>query len=266
MRVAELEKIDTLYYGTARRFVRPQGGSMMEIRNIMEEAVRVVVEELFETEKGDKRLGFCTCDQCKLDVECYVLNRVKPEYIVSSRGLAYSEKEGLDKVQRRADVISLVKEGWGKVSHRPRPTSDHLAAKPSGDNREGPVFNFPTIMGRVFDGRTFAPLSEGAVRLLSEGEEAEMLDPNWQNPFVLAGATGGTFIFWPKPKAAEPGAEERKFVFEIKVEVPSLEGLSHYVELNLSPERSVRLDFSLQRVYKIPDLYLFPVGQDEEDQ
>lgn len=92
----------------------------MDIRNIMEDAVKVLVEELFEREDREKRLGYCTCDQCKLDVECYVLNRVKPEYIVSSRGLAYSEKEGLDKVQRQADLISLVKEAWGKVSHTPR--------------------------------------------------------------------------------------------------------------------------------------------------
>jgi competence protein ComFB len=237
---------------------------MMDIRNVMEDAVKVVVEELFEIEDREKRLGFCTCDQCKVDVACYVLNRVKPEYIVSSRGLAYSEKEGLDKVQRRADVISLVKEGWGKVSHSPRPTSDHVG-RSADILQEGPIYNFPTIMGRVFDGRTFAPLGEGAVRLFAGGLESEMLDPNWQNPFVLAGATGGTFIFWPKPLAATVADAERKFVFEVKVEVPGLEALSHYIEMVLSPERNVRLDFSLQRVHKIPDLYLFPEGQGEEN-
>ena len=238
---------------------------MMDIRNVMEDSVKVVVEELFEIENKEKRLGFCTCDQCKVDVACYVLNRVKPEYIVSSRGLAYSEKEGLDKVQRRADVISLVKEGWGKVSHSPRPSSDHLTAHSADKEQEGPIYNFPTIMGRVFDGRTFAPLGEGAVRLFSEGAEVLMLDPNWQNPFVLAGATGGTFIFWPKPILASSSEGERKFTFEIKVDVPGLEGLSHYIEMTLSPERDAQLEFSLQRVYKIPDLYLFPEGQGEEN-
>lgn len=237
----------------------------MDVRNIMEDAVKAVVDELFEVESREKRLGFCTCDQCRLDVACYVLNRVKPEYIVSSRGLAYSEKEGLDKVQRRADLISLVKEGWGKVSHAPRPTSDHVAQRGSEERAEGPVYNFPTIMGRVFDGRTFAPLGEGAVRLFSSGAEVAMVDPNWQNPFVLALATGGTFIFWPKALPAGAEAAERSFVFEIKVEVPGLEGLSHFIELDLRPEQSARRDFSLQRVYKVPDLYLFPAGQGEED-
>ncbi len=238
---------------------------MTEIRNIMEDAVKVLVEELFEREDREKRLGFCTCDQCKLDVACFVLNRVKPEYIVSSRGLAYSEKEGLDKVQRQADLISLVKEGWGKVSHAPRPTSDHVVGKTMEGDQVGPVFNFPTIMGRVFDGRTFAPLGEGVVRLLSEGMETDMVDPNWQNPFILAGATGGTFIFWPSSIAASTKDAEKKFGFEIKVEVPGLEALSHYVEIDVASEPSMRLDFSLQRVYKIPDLYLFPSDQSDED-
>ena len=239
---------------------------MMEIRNIMEDAVKSMVQELFERENREKRLEYCTCDQCKLDVVCYVLNRVKPEYIVSSRGLAYSEKEGLDKVQRQADLISMVKEGWGKVSHSPRPTSDHAGGIPLNVDLKGPVFNFPTIMGRVFDGRTFAPLGEGSVRLLSGGEEVAMVDPNWQNPCVLAGATGGTYIFWPRAMVALLQEADRKVVFEIKVEVAGLEGLSHYIEIISAPEPSTRLDFSLQRVSKVPDLFLFPEGQADEDE
>jgi len=238
----------------------------MEIRNLMEDAVKAMVDELFESEKRDPRLGYCVCDQCRLDVACYVLNRVKPEYIVSSRGLAYSEREGLEKVQRRADVISLVKEGWGKVTHAPRPTSDHTGARPASGAVSGPVYNFPTLMGRVFDGRTFAPLGEGSVKLLMGGEEAQMVDPNWQNPFVLAGATGGTYIFWPRPVSASTEDGSRSFVFEIGVSVPGFDPLSHFIELELAPDKAERLDFSLQRVHKIPDLYLFPEGQsDEED-
>jgi len=237
----------------------------MDIRNVMEDSVKAVVEELFVVEAEEKRLGYCTCDQCKLDVACYVLNRLKPEYIVSSRGFAYSEKEGLDKVQRRADVMSLVKEGWSKVSHAPRPSSDHAGPRQTTAGTAGPTYNFPTVMGRAFDGRTFAPLGDGTVRLVQDGADVEMLDPNWQNPFVLAGATGGTFIFWPKPLPAGPGDGERKFIFEIKVEVPGLEGVSSFLELALSPEGGPRLDFSLQNVHKIPDLYLFPPGQEEDN-
>ncbi|HTX72695.1 MAG TPA: late competence development ComFB family protein [Rectinemataceae bacterium] len=238
----------------------------MDIRNVMEDLVKAVVDELFDAEKAEKRLGFCTCDQCRHDVACYVLNRVKPEYIVSSRGLAYSEREGLDKVQRQADVISLVKEGWGKVAHAPRPTSSHGGEEAISSATEGPAYNFPTIMGRVFDGRNFAPIGEGRVRLLEAGVDVPMVDPNWQNPFILAGATAGTFIFWPRPLPSPVGEGERTWTFEIRVEAPGFDPLSHFAELELTPERVTRTDFSLQRVQKIPDLYLFPEGEPEQNQ
>ncbi|HOX32277.1 MAG TPA: late competence development ComFB family protein [Spirochaetales bacterium] len=238
----------------------------MEIRNLMEDAVKAVVDELFELEAKDQRLGYCLCDQCRLDVACYVLNRIKPEYIVSSRGLAYSEKEGLDKVQRRADVISLVKEGWAKVTHAPRATADHGASGGKPESLDGPSFNFPTIMGRAFDGRTFAPIVEGSVRLLESGSEVGMVDKNWQNPFVLASGTAGTYIFWPKPVRAGRAGERRNWTFEIRVEAPGFDPASHFIELGCESESAARRDFSLQHVHKIPDLYLFPEGQGEEDE
>jgi competence protein ComFB len=234
----------------------------MEIRNLMEYSVKAVVDELFDNEISEPHLGYCTCDQCRLDVACYALNRVKPEYIVSSRGLAYSEKDGLDKVQRRADIISLVKEGWGRVTHAPRQTSDHAAPRNQQQAMQGPAYNFPTIMGRVLDGRTFAPIPEGKVSLLEAGAQVTMVDPNWQNPFVLAGATAGTFIFWPSPVPAAMG-DTRTWTFEIKIEAVGFDPLSHYIELRLESEAEVRSDFSLQRVQKVPDLYVFPEGTDE---
>jgi competence protein ComFB len=237
----------------------------MDIRNVMEDAVKTVVGELFDQETAQPRLGYCTCDQCRLDVACYVLNRVKPEYIVSSRGLAYSEKEGLDKVQRRADIISLVKEGWARVSHAPRPTSDHGVGRAAAEVFHGPVFNFPTVMGRVFDGRTFAPVGEGKVLLLEADHEVAMIDPNWQNPFELAGATGGTYIFWPLPVRATKIGGNRTWTFEIRIVAPGFDPLSHFIEIELEPEPDARSDFSLQHVRKIPDLYLFPEGQVEQD-
>jgi competence protein ComFB len=238
----------------------------MEIRNLMEDAVKAVVDELFEIESKERRLGYCVCDQCRLDVACYVLNRIKPEYIVSSRGLAYSEKEGLDKVQRRADVISLVKEGWAKVTHAPRPTADHGAPGAQAEQASGPSFNFPTIMGRAFDGRTFAPIVEGRVRLLESGAEVPMVDANWQNPFVLAAGTAGTFIFWPKPAIGKAVGESRSWTFEVRLEAPGFDPLSHFIEISLESELDARRDFSLQRVHKLPDLYLFPEGQSDEEE
>jgi competence protein ComFB len=232
-------------------------GGLMEIRNLMEDVVLAVVGELFELEDHDHRLGFCTCGQCRLDVACYVLNRMKPEYIVSGRGVAYSERDFQVKVQRRADIITLAKEGWGHVDHSPRPNIDHGSQKVR-ELPEGPVFNLPTVMGRAFNGLNFEPLAAGTVSLLVDGSLSPMIDANWQNPFVLAKATAGTFILWPRPLPVPDAGTSRHFAFEIKVEVPGFEPISHFFELDLASDRAVKDEFSLQHVHKVPDLYLFP--------
>jgi len=230
----------------------------MDIRNLMEEAVLSMVEELFTIEETEKSLGFCTCGQCRLDVACYVLNRIKPEYIVSSRGLAYSERDFLEKVQRRADIISLAKEGWSRVDHRPRHLGAGGAIKVKVELPEGPAFNLPTIMGRAFNGMNFEPLAEGSATLVMDGSPAPMVDPNWQNPFILAQATAGTYIFWARPMQAKKAGAEKSFSFEIRIDVPGFEAVSHYFEFDITADRDARDEFSLQSVHKVPDLYLFP--------
>lgn len=230
----------------------------MDIHNLMEEAVLGAVDELFANEERKPSLGFCTCGQCRLDVACYVLNRVKPEYIISSRGLAYAERDFLDKVQKRADIISLAREGWSRVDHRPRHTTRHEESRLKLELPEGPAFNFPTVMGRAFNGLNFEPLAGGGATLFVDGIAAPMVDPNWQNPFAFAQATAGTYIFWARPVAAGAAGAERRFSLEVRIEVQGFDPVAHFFELELTADRQAREEFSLQSVHKIPDLYLFP--------
>ncbi len=231
----------------------------MEIRNLMEDAVDTTVGELFYLEDERHNLGFCTCGQCRLDVTCYVLNRVKPEYIVSGRGLAYSERDMLEKVQRRADIISIAQEGWSKVGHSPRDTADHHS-RIVRDIPAGAAFNLPSIMGRVFNGLNFEPLAAGNIRLLINGKEAPTVDRNWQNPFVLARATAGNFTFWPRPEESNAAGEKRSFSGELRAEAQGFDPISHFFEFDLVSDRAAKEEFSLLHVLKIPDILLFPVG------
>ena len=84
--------------------------------------------------------------------------------------------------------------------------------------------------------------------------------------FVLAGGTAGAFIFWPSHVPSASVGEERSWTFEIRIEAPGFDPLSHYIELGLQSETDIRRDCSLQRVHKIPDLYLFPEGQGDEEE
>jgi len=238
----------------------------MEIHNLMEDMVKSTVDELFDAGRpGDS--SWCTCQQCRMDVACYVLNRMKPEYVVSSRGLAHAEQDYNEKLQRLADVVSLVREGWARINASKRPHFEHKSRITPVTLPEGPVYNFPPIMGRLFDGGNFAPIEDLIVSLLDEkGNVVAMMDANWQNPSPLVKNTAGTFIFWPFPVKASDIRKERLFTF--RVVVPASERydeLSHYIELRFVAQERAQDQFSMQEVYRLPDLYLFPPGHDEDE-
>ena len=68
----------------------------MDVHNTVEDIVITRVDEIFKTldEEGNKK--FCTCNQCRLDVICYVLNRLRPHYIVSHKGASRAHRDSLN--------------------------------------------------------------------------------------------------------------------------------------------------------------------------
>lgn len=236
----------------------------MEIHNVMEDFVLEIVSGIFSEEERSKVSGFCTCGRCKLDVSCYVLNRIEPEYVVSSRGASRAGTDNPSFIQKKTDIVVLANEAISRINSQRRPGDAHsdLAEPPA--EPEGPVFNMPCVMGRVFDGSTFAPLVGARVELLIEGVRATMIDASWQNPAELVSQNGGTYVFYPFPVKAElPGARST-FRCELRCQMEGFEAVSHYFELELISETRVIDLFSMQRVHKIQDLYLFPPGESDD--
>ncbi len=240
----------------------------MDIHNSSEDIVLAVVHDICDAiEREGKTDRPCTCYQCRLDTACYVLNRTAPRYVVSSRGAARVESESLERQQEDADIASLVYEGITKIAQSQRP---HFSHNPS--NREppasvaGPVFNMPTIIGRVFNGANFEPMRDIEVELHSgQGGPAEMIDPNWQNPYNLVPNTAGTFTFWPKPVKASSVGEARSFEFSVRIAAAGFEVLQHFFEIQVVSQEHVTSSFSVERTFKLPDLYLFSPGGEEDD-
>lgn len=234
----------------------------MEIHNLMEDLVISTVDELFDAQMQGATGLWCTCRQCRMDVACYVLNRLKPEYVLSGRGVAYSEQDYQEKLQRGADVVSLVKEGWARINAAPRPNHTHTGAPPVETGCEeafqGPVFNLRPMMGRLFNGLTFEPVTSVEVSLSDEHGLVRMMDSNWLNPYPLVSNTGGTFTFWPLPVGAGAVGETRSFSFTINAAPAGFEPLAHFVEFTVQAEARPICQLSLQTVHRLPDLYVFP--------
>ena len=229
----------------------------MEIHNLMEDSVNSLVGELFDSEAKNPALGFCTCAQCRLDVACYVLNRLAPEYVTSGRGVVHGETDWSGKVQKKADMITLAREGWTRINQQQRPQHHQSAPAAASDLPEGPVFNFPTIMGRLFHGTDFSPFEDVQVGLYRGEDLLPMMDPNWQNPCRIVRETEGAFIFWPRPISASAPGEEGVFQLRIHAEFPGFEAVSHYLELALIADATVVDQITAHGVHKLPDLYMF---------
>ena len=239
----------------------------MELHNTLEATVISKVDEIFEALNTEGNNGkFCTCRQCRMDVICYVLNRTPPHYIVSNRGASRVLVEDIGRQQQTADISALIYEGLKQVSDNLRPNFKHFPEKgAAGNGSEIPMFNVPTIMGRVFNGNNFAPLSGVNVELLWNGELVDMKDGNWQNPCHIVSNVEGNFSFWPAPVTASKDNKHKIFEYILRVSAPEFETLAHVFKIPVASEIRATGSFSLDRTFKLPDLYMFPPGEAEKN-
>lgn len=234
----------------------------MNVHNVMEELVFTEVNGLFDTAIANKAPWLtCSCSQCRLDTICYVLNRIQPRYIKSGRGLAYSQLEdSFDKAQLAADINRIGLEGMKQVLSSKRPHAEERTDLP-----EGPVFNFPTIVGRILDGTTFEPVRDVSVELLLDGKTAESIDPSWENPYHITTHTPGTFTFWVKPVGAKKDGVKKVFSFEIRAEINGYDPLNHFFELGVTSEAFLRTAYTAEHSFILSDLHVFPVADGLEN-
>ena len=224
----------------------------MRVHNLVKDLVVQKVEELVADALHD---GDWNDQGSRYDVICYVLNRVPPMYVVSGRGIAHSESADYQsKLQQLADITRLVKEGMEYVQSRKR----NRPSGTFGPEHDGPFFNFPSIIGRMFHGVNFEPVHDVTVGLYSDGQLVKVIDPNWQNPYRLVVNTAGTYLFWPHPLAAKTGETSRRFEFEVRVDDPGYEPLRYVFSLDLQAEDEF-IDFvNTTASTRLKDLYLFP--------
>jgi competence protein ComFB len=235
----------------------------MEIHNTTEDIVFSTIDEICASiEKEGNPEKLCLCDQCRIDAACFALNRISPHYILSNRGAARIEQITISRQQKDADVVSMVFEALKRVSHNQRPNSDHSNAL-DDSIKQGPVFNIPTILGRAFDGANFSPLEGISIELWREGKLVKMKNRNWQNPCILVPNTQGAFTFWPEPLPAEVVKVCQNFEYSVKIEAEGFETVHHFFKIPVFSEAATTESFSMDRTFKLQDLYLFPPGGDE---
>ena len=238
----------------------------MELHNTIKGKVISDVNEVFDKLTNEKNPNnFCTCNQCRMDVACYVLNRVPPHYIVSHRGASRTQIDGFDKQQHAADISTLVQEGLKRINENLRPHSHHMENGNVEVDFGIPLFYIPTILGRIFNGNNFEPISGAEVELLRDGELVKMRDGNWRNPIQIVPLVEGNYSFWPAPVKASEANLLDSLQYTIRVTAKDFEPLTHFFTVEVISEIKKADFFALERKFKLPDLHMFQPGEPEEN-
>lgn len=87
------------------------------LRNLMEDVVIKQLDELI------KVFGGCQCEQCRLDIATYALNRLAPKYVVTTQGELLSKLDSLD-IQFEANITTAITQGILLVNQNPRHDSE----------------------------------------------------------------------------------------------------------------------------------------------
>ncbi|MGI5096212.1 late competence development ComFB family protein [Treponema socranskii] len=227
----------------------------MKVHNVMEELVMSRVALMYER-LNETRPSWLTCDceDCRIDVVSYVLNRIPPRYVVSGRGIVHTMNIPMPQI--KADIDALTMEAIRVINSVKRPYHKDLA--PSVHSEESQIsFNFPIFSGTVFDGASFEPLIDCTITLKCDEHNADMIDKTWSNPCKTYAPTNGSYSFWVKPFKAEKLGESKYFTFTVEVSANGYTPVSHAFSIPLVSEAEQRNEASTSYSLKIQDLFLF---------
>jgi len=232
----------------------------MNIHNSMEDAVTQEVNNLYDSLKKDniKWLN-CDCENCRLDTICYVLNRTQPKYFVSERGILHNALD-MEDSQLKTDITTLAMEGIRLISGSQR--ANHISRTEETSSENGKLYyNFPLILGTVYNGENFEPLENVTISLKVNNEECLMADTTWSNPAKTYKSTKGSYSFWPA--AVECEKEETK-IFKLTLEISAKNFTStiYAVELPLVPEKIRKSSLESTYSLKVKDIFLFDTNSE----
>lgn len=230
----------------------------MEVHNLVEDIVKKFLDDILN-EKND----ICKCEQCRLDMLCYVLNKTKPMYVVSSRGIIHSENNKRESSQINIDILSLVKEAIDVISKTPRHKDENIDSN-SGEHssiaHEKHLFSFPAIVGRIIDSNTLENIKDVEVYLYqgNSGNPVKMFNQRWSNPIRLNEKMDGTFSFWPIPEKAQKNGIQKEFDFNIEIRGSANSVMRKFFEITvISCENKGEYNPG-ERVYRLDDIFFNP--------
>lgn len=86
---------------------------MQELHNVMEDCVEQKLNSVLPQMEQ-----YCSCEQCRRDMEAYALNRLPAKYVLSEKGIVYQKFDSLS-VQSDAEITTAVIKAVEVIGQRP---------------------------------------------------------------------------------------------------------------------------------------------------
>ena len=87
---------------------------MEGLKNIMEDAVEYQLNKLLPTMPE-----ICSCDNCKLDMMSYALNRLSPQYVRTNTGALFHKLNNYQP-QAEVEILTTVMSAINKIGSHPQ--------------------------------------------------------------------------------------------------------------------------------------------------
>lgn len=230
----------------------------MILRNNMEDLVQNIVEVLLQ----DADNNFWSNENHKYDLICYVLNRVKPKYITSGRGILHYESNMEKNVQESVDVFSIAAEGMRLIENRRKVKEEKtdLELDKKVDKRNS-YYNFPCIIGKIISMKTWAEIHDVTVTLKhkigTEFYQTAMINSQWNNPYTISEKTDGYFTFYPSPIQGDSEAgESKQFDFLLIFESDKFPKVEKIFTLESKLEKNIQPVIQRGAVHRIENVFI----------
>ena len=106
-----------------------EGISVEGLKNMMEDNVERAIDKLLRTMPN-----VCSCQDCKLDMATYALNRLQPKYIRSNTG-AILHRFDTSTTQSEAEILTAVLSAIDIIGSNPHLPPKNAAANDNADGQ-----------------------------------------------------------------------------------------------------------------------------------
>lgn len=153
----------------------------------------------------------------RLDIIVYTLNRVKPEYITSAKGVIHTLIKN-ETSQINADILSIISEAY-KLFEEKKDERNSSGLLPL-IQENGYYISYPSLMGNIIHSDTFKKVTNADVYVYGKGELLEGYGVNFPNPLKISEKAQGKFVFCFLPKKSDT-PNPQNINFEIVTVLPN---------------------------------------------